>query len=53
MDIIASGGIQSGADLAAFRAAGARAAMVYSALIFRGPLAPALILREASAAPDA
>jgi dihydroorotate dehydrogenase len=48
LDVIASGGILTGADLVAFRRAGASAAMVYSALIFRGPLAPALILREAS-----
>ena len=34
---------------AAFQDAGAKAAMVYSALVFRGPLAPALILREARA----
>ena len=37
----------SGRDLLAFQAAGARAAMIYSALVFRGPLAGALILREA------
>jgi dihydroorotate dehydrogenase len=47
LDIVACGGILSGADLLAFEAAGARAAMVYSALVFRGPLAAALILREA------
>lgn len=49
LDVVASGGILDGADLVAFLRAGAAAAMVYSALIFRGPLAPALILREASA----
>jgi dihydroorotate dehydrogenase len=47
LDIVACGGILSGADLLAFEAAGARAAMIYSALVFRGPLAAALILREA------
>ena len=47
LDIVACGGILSGADLLAFQAAGARAAMIYSALVFRGPLAGALILREA------
>jgi dihydroorotate dehydrogenase len=47
LDIVAAGGILAGADLQAFRAAGARAAMVYSALVFRGPLAGACILAEA------
>ena len=47
LDIVAGGGILDGADWTAFEAAGARAAMVYSALVFRGPLAAALILREA------
>lgn len=47
LDVVASGGILNGSDLLAFTAAGARAAMVYSALVFRGPLAPALIAREA------
>ncbi len=45
-DIVAGGGILDGADLLAFEAAGARAAMLYTALVFRGPLAAALILRE-------
>ena len=49
-DIVACGGILEGADLRAFMAAGARAAMIYSALVFRGPLAAALILREAERA---
>jgi dihydroorotate dehydrogenase len=48
LDIVASGGVLDGDDLLAFEAAGARAAMVYSALVFRGPLAAALILREAA-----
>ena len=47
LDIVACGGILDGGDLLAFEAAGARAAMLYSALVFRGPLAGALILREA------
>lgn len=50
VDVIACGGIARGADLVAAMRAGARAAMVYSALVFRGPLAPALILREAEEA---
>jgi dihydroorotate dehydrogenase len=49
LDIVGGGGILEGRDLLAFRAAGARAAMLYSALVFRGPLAGALILREAEA----
>ena len=48
LDIVGSGGILDGHDLRAFLDAGAKAAMVYSALVFRGPLAPALILREAA-----
>lgn len=47
LDIVACGGILDGADLVAFQAAGAKAAMIYSALVFRGPLAAALILQEA------
>ncbi len=47
LDIVACGGILDGRDLLAFQHAGARAAMIYSALVFRGPLAGALILREA------
>jgi dihydroorotate dehydrogenase len=46
-DIVACGGILAGADLRAFLDAGARAAMIYSAIVFRGPLAAALILHEA------
>ena len=48
LDIVACGGILHGSDWLAFEAAGARAAMLYSALVFRGPLAGALILREAA-----
>ena len=51
LDIIGSGGVLEGRDLRAYLDAGAKAAMVYSALVFRGPLAPALILREAARTP--
>jgi dihydroorotate dehydrogenase len=47
LDIVGGGGILYGEDLLAFRAAGARAAMLYTAMVLRGPLAAALILREA------
>ncbi len=47
LDIVGGGGILHGADLRAFRAAGARAVMLYTALVLRGPLAAALILEEA------
>ena len=43
LDIVACGGIMTRRHLEAARSAGASAAMVYSALVFRGPLAPALI----------
>jgi dihydroorotate dehydrogenase len=52
-DIVACGGILEGRDLRAFQVAGARAAMLYSALVWRGPLAAAHILREAGGATDA
>jgi dihydroorotate dehydrogenase len=52
-DIVACGGILEGRDLHAFQSAGARAAMLYSALVWRGPLAPAHILREADRVADA
>ncbi len=52
-DIIACGGILDGGDLRTFQAAGARAAMLYSALVWRGPLAAAHILREAGRMADA
>ena len=48
LDIVAGGGILAGADLRAYRDAGAIAAMVYTALVLRGPLAGALILHEAA-----
>lgn len=47
LDIVAGGGILCGADLLAFETAGAKAAMLYTALVLRGPLAGAIILREA------
>jgi dihydroorotate dehydrogenase len=50
IDVVACGGIGRGSDLVKFMRAGARAGMLYSALVFRGPLAPALILREAEVA---
>ena len=54
LDIVGGGGILDGADLLAFRGAGARAAMLYTAMVLRGPLAAALILREAEEGePDA
>jgi dihydroorotate dehydrogenase len=58
LDIVGGGGILRGDDLRAFTDAGAVAAMLYTALLLRGPLAGALILREAEreaqeARPDA
>jgi dihydroorotate dehydrogenase len=58
LDIVGGGGILKGDDLRAFTDAGAVAAMLYTALVLRGPLAGALILREAEreaqeARPDA
>jgi dihydroorotate dehydrogenase len=50
IDIVDCGGITDGAHWRAFQAAGARAAMIYSAMVVRGPLAAALILREAAPA---
>lgn len=43
VDIVASGGIMTRAHVDMAREAGARAVMVYSALVFRGPLAAALL----------
>ena len=42
--VLGGGGILGGADLLAFRAAGARAVMLYTAMVLRGPLAAALML---------
>lgn len=46
LDLIGCGGIIHGGHLRDFRDAGASAFMIYSALVFRGPLAAALILHE-------
>lgn len=43
VDIVAGGGIMTRAHVDMAREAGARAVMVYSALVFRGPLAAALV----------
>lgn len=54
LDIVGGGGILHGADLRAFRSAGASAVMLYTAMVLRGPLAAALILQEAEeGGPDA
>jgi len=46
LDVIACGGILTGGHLRESLAAGAAAAMIYSALVFRGPLAAGVILGE-------
>ncbi len=46
LDIIACGGVEDGATYRQFAAYGVRAAQYWSALIYRGPLAAALIERE-------
>ncbi len=48
IDRIACGGILNGQDWRAAYAAGAKAGMIYSSLVFRGLLAGALILSEAN-----
>jgi dihydroorotate dehydrogenase len=53
IDLIACGGILNGRDFRSACAAGAKAGMIYSALVFRGLLAGGVILREASMTPDA
>jgi dihydroorotate dehydrogenase len=53
IDLVGCGGILTGADWSAFQTAGAKAGMIYSALVFRGPLAAALILHEAGGLADA
>lgn len=45
IDVIGCGGVEDGATYRAFAGAGARAAQYWSALIYRGPLAAALIER--------
>ena len=47
MQVVGCGGVSEGADLCAFLEAGASAVQYWSALVFRGPLAPALIANEA------
>jgi dihydroorotate dehydrogenase len=46
VDIIGCGGVQDGATFADFAAHGIRAAQYWSALVYRGPLAAALITQE-------
>lgn len=46
VDIIGCGGVQTPADYYNFRQSGAAAVQYWSALIYEGPLAAALILRE-------
>ncbi len=48
LDIIACGGVQDGSTYRQFAAHGVRAAQYWSALIYRGPLAAALIEQESS-----
>jgi dihydroorotate dehydrogenase len=52
LSIVASGGISTGDDAAAAMTAGAAAVEIYSAFVYRGPLAPALINAELLAALD-
>lgn len=52
VDIIGCGGILDPASYDAFAAHGCRAMQYWSALIYLGPLAPALLSRAASTAPD-
>ncbi len=49
IDIVACGGILDGASLQAYRDLGVKAAQYWSALVYRGPLAAALIESELSA----
>ncbi|MFN8421497.1 MAG: hypothetical protein U0528_19970 [Anaerolineae bacterium] len=46
VDVIACGGVLDGVTLRHFARMGVRAYQYWSALIYRGPLAPALILKE-------
>ena len=46
LDVIACGGILDGESFGAYRALGVRAAQYWSALVYRGPLAAALIESE-------
>ncbi|MCC6805631.1 MAG: hypothetical protein IT319_22305 [Anaerolineae bacterium] len=47
IDVIGCGGVENGAAFRSFAAAGARAVQYWSALVYRGPLAAALIESEA------
>ena len=47
MQVVGCGGVSEGADLCAFLDAGASAVQYWSTLVFRGPLSPAFIAREA------
>ncbi len=47
VDVIGCGGVEDGATARAFLRAGASAVQYWSALVYRGPLAPALIAKEA------
>ena len=47
-DVVGCGGVLDGAGYQAFRDRGAGAVQYWSALVFRGPAAPALILSEAA-----
>ena len=49
IDIIACGGILDGGSYRAYRDLGAKAAQYWSALVYRGPLAAAVIMDEAEA----
>ena len=46
LDIIGCGGVLDGASYHAYRKAGVRAVQYWSALVYRGPLAAAIIARE-------
>jgi dihydroorotate dehydrogenase len=46
LDIIGCGGVLDGASYHAYKAAGARAVQYWSALVYRGPLAAAVIAHE-------
>ncbi len=50
MQVVGCGGVSEGADLCSFLEAGASAVQYWSALVFRGPLAPVLIASEAQQA---
>ncbi|MCQ3802585.1 MAG: hypothetical protein OXC98_09400 [bacterium] len=47
-EVVGCGGVLDGASYQAFRYRGAKAVQYWSALVFRGPTAPALILSEAA-----